>query len=112
MREEASSDGRGVGLPTLREGRVPKAGPWSKLKEYAEAEQQKVSPSFIQNSSGFRGPQSPFFDLKTVQIIGTYKVHICLEHSRAPPASPGHCTGNFQPAQGKWGPQTSPRVLS
>lgn len=65
MREEASSDGRGVGLPTLREGRVPKAGPWSKLKEYAEAEQQKVSPSFIQNSSQVSGvPRVLFLTLK------------------------------------------------
>lgn len=115
MREEASSNGRGMGLPTLplREGRIPKAGPWRKLKEYAEAEQQEISPSFIQNSSQFPGSsESFFFYLKTVQIIGTCKVHICLEHSRAPPASPGHCIGNFQPAQGKRGPQTSPRVLS
>ena len=49
-----------------------------------------------------------FFDLKTRPIAGAVTLmHICLEHSRVPPASPRRCPGNSQPEL-----QTSPRVVA
>ena len=111
MGQEAS--GGAWELPALRQGR---AG----LQGWALVHMPRGLGAVLRAAAGglpfllrdlqvsFPCSSESFFDLKTRPIAGAVTLmHICLEHSRVPPASPRRCPGNSQPEL-----QTSPRVVA
>ena len=102
-RGAASSTSKGRQGPQVW---APGAGACS-VRSDAESVQQAVSPSFCRVSP------LPRILLRPGPTAGAYKTPVPFVSSTAgPPASPGCCLGDLQPAQGRQGPQTSPRALA